>query len=331
MRFSSLTAALALVFLSPTVFAEGGVRHKVFQTSLFSDSPVLQSDCRSKPFKYDLLFTAGQPGRFKQSSRAYYVYDGARYQGSTTALEADEVLAIANDLKVTQPDGGRSFGSFFTLDESAIRAAVQQCDEIHDAFIVAQNVAKKDREVLAKQQEKKRAQELKIQEARLKVAEQERLAAQSVAEGERLKSEARAEEQRARLVEQERQQSEQAQRAVDSISSQYGVTPVSEPYNTLSFDQLIYLIKENGVTALKGKFFWVDTNDRYEVSQALDGLILLKHFGSENTIGITSNIDVINGQRFKSISKRPVKFDGVTSLESVLGAPMQIMVFSILN
>lgn len=317
--FDVLMTVLAVILMSASSLAtaETGIRYKVFKSAMFPHSPAIKADCRTKPYQYDLLFYSAYNNRFEESRKMYYVYDGARYHGSTTSLNSEQLLTIANDLKVTMPENGRNFGRFFALDEATIRSSVEQCNFIHGEYLTANEEKKARQKEMAEAEALKRAQEIEITNANLALAKEARLQKEAT---ERVAAQKRvaAEENRQAL----------SLRKIKEVSIAYQTQAITKPYNILTFDELIALILENGVSEYKGKFFWVADKDAYTVSQVVDGIIMLNRHNSNNTIGIQYSGDVIAGQRYKSISQRPLQFNGVNAATTILGATKQVMMFT---
>ncbi|WP_040392378.1 hypothetical protein [Cellvibrio sp. BR] len=120
---------------------------------------------------------------------------------------------------------------------------------------------------------------------------------------------------------------EEEAKLIALVKKSTGLEPMFPGRNQKNFNDLVYSFQTNGVSQYLNKFVWPDDGD-YRVAQVLDGRVMLTSYYTQSLpITIITNLSVIEGQYWSRVSNSPLKFIGVTSYKSVLGASKQTVVF----
>lgn len=118
-------------------------------------------------------------------------------------------------------------------------------------------------------------------------------------------------------------------RLISDVIERTGVEPMLPGKNQMSFNSIISLLQESGVSKHKGKFVWVSDGD-YRIAQ-VDGkrvlLVSMTNPGSFPAITIITDKEAMEGQFWSSVSHGPLELIGVSSYHTVLGASRQTILF----
>ncbi len=114
---------------------------------------------------------------------------------------------------------------------------------------------------------------------------------------------------------------------INAVSLKTGLKPMFRGQNEQTFNELIYIFQNNGFKQHKNKFVWASDGD-YKVSQVLNNKIMLRSYNVNlPPITIITKLSVLEGQFWSKVSRAPLKFIGVNSYKTVLGASKQTIVF----
>lgn len=116
---------------------------------------------------------------------------------------------------------------------------------------------------------------------------------------------------------------------ISEVVGRTGVQPMLTGKNQMSFNNLMSLLQESGVSKHKGKFIWVSDGD-YRIAQVVGRRVLLISMtnpGAFPAITIITDKEALEGQFWSSVSQGPLELIGMSSYKAVLGASRQTILF----
>lgn len=116
---------------------------------------------------------------------------------------------------------------------------------------------------------------------------------------------------------------------ISEVVGRTGVQPMLTGKNQMSFNNIISLLQESGVSKHKGKFIWVSDGD-YRIAQVVGKRVLLISMtnpGGFPAITIITDKEAMEGQFWSSVSQGPLELIGMSSYQTVLGAIRQTILF----
>ena len=118
-------------------------------------------------------------------------------------------------------------------------------------------------------------------------------------------------------------------RLISDVVDRTGVQPMLPGKNKMSFNSIISLLQDSGVSKHKGKFVWASDGD-YRIAQVNGNRVLLISMTNPSgfpAITIITDKEAMEGQFWSSVSHGPLEFIGVSSYQTVLGASRQTILF----
>lgn len=118
---------------------------------------------------------------------------------------------------------------------------------------------------------------------------------------------------------------------ISDVVSRTGSRPMLPGKNSTTFNEIIVLLQESGVSKHKGKFVWVTDGD-YRIAKVSPGSVLLISITSPDqfpAITIITDKEAMEGQFWSSVSSGPLELVGTSTYPTIFGARQTIVFKSI--